>query len=173
MIDTPQKIGQIMKDEQFTNYFMAILGILITMTVVIFIIARSLSSIHEEMDVAMINSINERIKPVGLVYTGNEAGAASTTSQSADAPPAADATAEAPDGKTIYETVCAVCHMAGIANAPILGDKAAWAPRLGDINALYMSVITGKNAMPPRAGRPDLSDEALHAAVDYMVEAVR
>lgn len=163
-----------MKDEQFTNYFMAILGILVAITVVIFIIARSLSSIHEEMDVAMTNSINERIKPVGAVYAGSEAPAApQAAGASADASPAAGAAGEAPDGKAIYDTVCSVCHVAGIANAPKFGDKAAWAPRLGDMNVLYMAVINGKNAMPPRAGRPDLSDEALHAAVDYMVEAVR
>ena len=160
-----------MQDQQFTNYFMAILGILVAITVVIFIIARSLSSIHEEMDVAMINSINERIKPVGLVYVGNEAPAISSSPQTTNASLTAEA--KPPDGKTTYETICSVCHLAGIANAPKLGDKAAWAPRLGDVNALYMSVINGKNAMPPRAGHPNLSDEAIKAAVNYMVEAVR
>ena len=162
-----------MTDKQFINFFMAILGLLGVITVIIFIIARSLSSIHAEMDVAMTNSINERIKPVGAVYVGDEAGAAAVVSPTADAGETAEQPAMAMDGKTTYETVCAVCHVAGIANAPKFGDKAAWAPRLGDINALYMAVINGKNAMPPRAGRPDLSDETLHAAVDYMVEAVR
>ena len=161
-----------MKDKEFTNYFMAILGLLIAITVVIFIIARSLSSIHEEMDVAMVNSINERIKPVGAVYVGDEAPQTAALTQASDALAAGEGAAPM-DAKTTYDTVCAVCHAAGIANAPKLGDKAAWAPRLGDIDALYAAVINGKNAMPPRAGRPDLSDEVLNAAVDYMLESVR
>ena len=42
---------------------------------------------------------------------------------------------------------------AGVANAPKLGDKAAWAPRAATgKDALLASVIKGKGAMPPKAG---------------------
>lgn len=73
----------------------------------------------------------------------------------------------------IYTQACAVCHAAGIAGAPKLGDKAAWGPRLaqGD-QALLASVINGKGAMPPRGGA-QASDAELKAAVDYMVQTVR
>jgi hypothetical protein len=42
-----------------------------------------------------------------------------------------------------YKTSCSTCHDAGVANAPKLGDKAAWAPRLKQ----------GKDG-PPKAASP-------------------
>src|SRR5262252_2661931 len=35
-------------------------------------------------------------------------------------------------GEEIYKSVCTACHQTGVAGAPKLGDKAAWAPRLKD-----------------------------------------
>ena len=65
--------------------------------------------------------------------------------------------------------VCASCHLAGVAGAPLLDDEAAWAERrpLG-LDALTASVVNGKGAMPARAGT-DLSDDELRAAVAHMV----
>jgi cytochrome c5 len=60
--------------------------------------------------------------------------------------------------------------MTGAAGSPKLGDKAAWEPRIAQgKDALYASVLKGKGAMPAKGGRADLSDEAVKAAVDYMV----
>jgi cytochrome c5 len=74
------------------------------------------------------------------------------------------------EGKKTYKAACFVCHDAGVANAPKLGDKVAWAPRIAlGIEALYNTSLKGKGAMPPKGGRPDLSDDAVKAAVDYMV----
>ncbi|MDX1374854.1 MAG: c-type cytochrome, partial [Burkholderiales bacterium] len=74
------------------------------------------------------------------------------------------------DGKAVYDKACVACHATGVANAPKLGDKAAWAPRLGTgVDALMKSVIAGKGAMPPKAGNPSLTDAEIRAAVDYMV----
>jgi cytochrome c5 len=57
-----------------------------------------------------------------------------------------------------------------VAGSPRLGDKAAWAPRIKTgTDALVQSVIKGKNAMPPRAGNPSLSEAEIRAAVDFMV----
>ena len=83
--------------------------------------------------------------------------------------------AAAADGKprsaeTIYETLCKACHDTGVAGAPKTGDKAAWAPRIATgPAALLKSAINGKNAMPPRAGDPTLSDDELKAAVEFLV----
>jgi cytochrome c5 len=30
------------------------------------------------------------------------------------------------DGKAVYDRACVACHGTGVANAPRLGDKAAW-----------------------------------------------
>lgn len=78
--------------------------------------------------------------------------------------------APAVDGEKTYKEACFVCHDAGVANAPKLGDKVAWAPRIATgMDALYNTSLKGKGAMPPKGGRADLSDEAVKAGVDYMV----
>ena len=78
------------------------------------------------------------------------------------------------DGKGTYEKVCSVCHAAGVAGAPKLGDKAAWAPRIATgAQALHNSALKGKNAMPPKGGMTDLPDSDVVAAVDYMVKAAK
>lgn len=83
---------------------------------------------------------------------------------------AAPAAADADAGKKIYDTACMACHAAGVAGAPKLGDKAAWAPRIGTgIDALTASVIKGKGAMPPKGAAATASDAQLRAAVEYMV----
>lgn len=82
--------------------------------------------------------------------------------------------AMAADGKAVYEKTCMACHAAGVANAPKLGDKAAWAPRLGAGKAaLVATVKTGKGAMPPKAGNAALTDDEIGAAVDYMLASVK
>ncbi len=76
------------------------------------------------------------------------------------------------DGAAVYASGCQVCHAAGVAGAPKLGDKAAWAPRMGlGIDGLTTSVIKGKGAMPPRGAVANASDAQLRAAVEYMVAA--
>ena len=76
--------------------------------------------------------------------------------------------------KATYEQACKACHMTGAANAPKLEDKAAWKPRIAQgMDALYTSVLKGKGAMPPKAGRADLSDDVIKAAVDYMVSQAK
>jgi cytochrome c5 len=90
------------------------------------------------------------------------------------APPAAKAAQAAGSGKAIFDQVCTTCHATGVAGAPKLGDKAAWAPRLKDgKNGLYNVALHGKGAMPPKGGNPSLSDADVKAAVDYMIAAAK
>jgi cytochrome c5 len=80
------------------------------------------------------------------------------------------------DGKATYDTACFACHATGAANAPKLGDKAAWAPRIAKgMDALYASSLNGVpgTGMMAKGGRADLSDDAVKAAVDYMVNAAK
>lgn len=73
----------------------------------------------------------------------------------------------------LYTQACAVCHLSGVANAPKLGDKAAWAPRLAaGVDGLTASAIKGKGAMPPRGGSAG-SDAEIKAVVAYMVSTVK
>jgi cytochrome c5 len=97
--------------------------------------------------------------------------AASASTTVASAAPAAAGPA---DGKKTYEATCVVCHGAGIAGAPKLGDKAAWAPRIKTgMDAMLNAALHGKGAMPPKGGNTTLSDADVKAAVSYMVAAVK
>jgi cytochrome c5 len=107
---------------------------------------------HADASALSPEAVSARLQPVGKVEFG-AAGAAAGAAKS---------------GEDIVKEVCAACHVAGIANAPKLGDKAAWAPRLkGGLNGLLQSVVKGKNAMPPRAGT-SLTDDELARAVVFM-----
>jgi cytochrome c5 len=78
------------------------------------------------------------------------------------------------DGAATYKEACNACHATGAAGAPKLEDKAAWEPRIAQgKDALYTSVLKGKGAMPPKGGRADLSDDAVKAAVDYMLSQAK
>ncbi|WP_029001512.1 c-type cytochrome [Azohydromonas australica] len=94
---------------------------------------------------------------------------AATVAAAAPAPaPAAQAGAAAP---ALYTQTCQTCHGAGIAGAPKVGDKAAWAPRVAQgIDALTASAIKGKGAMPPKGGST-ASDADIKAVVTYMANA--
>jgi cytochrome c5 len=84
------------------------------------------------------------------------------------------ATAQAEvDGEAIYNQACMACHMTGAAGAPIRGDEDAWAERLDkSTDTLYTHANEGFNAMPPKGGHMNLSDEEVQAAVDFMLEPV-
>ena len=74
------------------------------------------------------------------------------------------------DGKKVYETTCSACHATGVAGAPKLGDKAAWAAHLmHGVDHLVESALKGKGAMPPKGGNASLSDDDVRAAVEFMV----
>ena len=64
---------------------------------------------------------------------------------------------------------CAACHISGVANAPKLGDVAAWQPRLDKgMEALTASVVNGLNAMPARGGST-LTDLEIPVAIQYLL----
>ena len=74
----------------------------------------------------------------------------------------------AKSGEEIVKAVCASCHQTGVAGAPKIGDKASWAPRLGQgLDGLLKSALAGKNAMPPKGGA-DVTDSELARAIVFM-----
>lgn len=82
--------------------------------------------------------------------------------------------AAAGSGQDTYGKACVVCHGAGVAGAPKLGDKGDWGPRIAQGNdVLYEHAIKGytgkKGMMPPKGGNTALADADVKAAVDYMV----
>ena len=128
-------------------------------------------------------AIAKRIAPVAKVSVDPNApapspapavGAVPAPAPAAPPPGAAPAKmaaagASAGGGKSTYDTACAMCHAAGVAGAPKLGDKGAWAPRLAQgMPAMHAAAIKGKGAMPPKGGSA-APDADIRAAVDYMV----
>lgn len=74
-------------------------------------------------------------------------------------------------GQETYEANCAMCHDTGAADAPMLGDADAWAPRLeAGTDALVATALEGKGAMPSQSG---VGEDAVKAAVEYMVSQVQ
>ena len=103
--------------------------------------------------------------------------AATPATAPAAAPAAAAAVASVDAGKNTYNAACVACHGAGIAGAPKLGDKTAWAARIKQGDAvLYDHAIKGfqgkAGVMPPKGGST-ASDTDVKAAVDYMVAAAK
>jgi len=104
------------------------------------------------------------------VMTAAAATPAPAKAEAAVATVATVATAAVP---ALYTQICQTCHMNGVANAPKLGDKAAWAPRLAlGIDGLTASAIKGKGAMPPKGGST-ASEAEIKAVVTYMVSSVK
>ena len=68
-----------------------------------------------------------------------------------------------------YNKSCVVCHAAGVAQAPVTGDAAAWEPRLEKgMDALVASIRNGLNAMPPMGMCFDCSDEEYVELIKFM-----
>ena len=101
--------------------------------------------------------------------------------------PASPATPEMPrfsdahlaKGRGVWMGTCRNCHLLGISGAPAVTDEAAWKPRIDKGKAaLYASALNGIKGddgqfrMPPRGGNPQLKDQQVRQAVDYMVAAV-
>ena len=124
-------------------------------------------------------AVAKRLAPVAKVAVDPNAPppAPAAPAPAPAAPAAAPVKAAAADaGKGTYDTACAVCHAAGVAGAPKTGDKAAWATRLKAAkgkDGLYATALKGKGAMPPKGGNTALSDDAVKAAVDYLVAAAK
>jgi cytochrome c5 len=105
------------------------------------------------------------------------AGAPAAAAPAPAAPTAAPAVASAEGGKALYNSACIACHGAGIAGAPKLADKAAWAPRIKQGEAvLYEHALKGfqgKAGMMPPKGGSSAPDADVKAAVDFMVASSR
>jgi len=98
-------------------------------------------------------AVAARIQPVGRVEFGAGGGAA----------------AGARSGEEIVKSVCFACHQTGVANAPKIGDRNAWAPHIKEgLNGMVATAIKGKGAMPPKGGNPSLTDDEIARAVVFM-----
>ena len=82
-------------------------------------------------------------------------------------------------GRAVWLGTCEACHANDVAGAPLVTNKAAWAPRLAKgREALYKSALGGLTGpkgtqMPPRGGNDKLTDDQVRSAVEYMMAIVK
>jgi cytochrome c5 len=160
-------------DRVFVKNFAMLVAALMGISFVFFIVAQMVAAqvpTEDTVDMqAKKDALTERISPVGQLVVADSSGSAGGTTQVASV---------AVDGKATYDTACAVCHAAGVAGAPKLGDKAAWAPRIAQgTDTLYQHAISGFQGtvgfMPAKGGNASLADDAVKSAVDHMVKAAQ
>ena len=89
-----------------------------------------------------------------------------------DLPPVEENTGAVHPGQAGYEASCSACHANAAIGAPVVGDKEAWTAVMEKgIDEVYHNGINGINAMPPKGGNMDLSDDQTKVIMDYMIEA--
>jgi cytochrome c5 len=168
-------------DRHFVNVFSAVIGVLVAIALVLIGISRLVDSgpkgARDTDDPLMQATAHERIKPFGQVAVAGEDNSTLAIKETAvpvTAGSAAAGAAAAPtDGKSAFDAACSACHGTGIAGAPRIGDKAAWASRIAKGTAtLEKHAIEGfqgeTGLMPAKGGRTDLSDDIVREAVEYM-----
>src|SRR2546425_735677 len=141
-IKTPQQLIVVI----LLSFVVPVVGIILLVQLVLSHPAADPNAMTDE-------AIAKRLQPVGRVEFGTAGAAAGSRS-----------------GEQVYKATCTNCHQTGVAGAPKLGDKAAWAPHLmHGTDGLLQSALKGKGAMPPKGGNPSLSDDDVRAAVEFMV----
>ncbi len=162
-------------DHDFIRRFSTLLGALVALTFVLFVLAQIMGAqVPREATKkakAADNAVTERIKPVGQLMM---AGGTGEKVMNTLVPPA-NAGAS---GEQTFKATCAVCHVAGVAGAPKLGDKAAWKDRIAQgTDTLYEHALKGFQGkvgfMPAKGGNAALPDADVKAAVEYMVGAAK
>jgi cytochrome c5 len=110
----------------------------------------------------------------GQKATAAEGAGESTTATQAEEDNTEMVAADHSAGEAVYNASCSVCHAAGVAGAPKLGDAAAWEPRIAQgTEVLYTHALNGFNAMPPKGGNVSLSDDDVKGVVIFMLSTVQ
>lgn len=151
-------------DQVFFINFGMVMGALVALFFLFIFIARILVSGDDAPDDAERERVEDRIKPVGMAVTDP----AMLLKMSASKPARAPYT-----GEQVVTRVCSACHGSGLLNAPKIGDHAEWNKRKaveGGLDGLVAAAIKGENAMPPRGGDTDLSDEEVRMAVELLMK---
>ena len=108
-------------------------------------------------------AIEARIAPVGEVCLLGDSSCGGAVAVANAAPRS---------GEEVYNSACMACHVSGAGGAPIVGDIAAWQPRIAvGMAALYDSGVNGVpgTSMMAKGGCMSCSDEEINGAVYFMV----
>jgi cytochrome c5 len=144
------------KGSTIKQLILVIPGAILAFTLLISLIAKTSSVVGTppaEVPQAVVAQLEENIKPVASVEVA-----------AADAGPHVDKS-----GEEVVKAVCSMCHAAGLMNAPKIGDKGQWAPRIAQgYDTLISHAINGIRSMPARGGNATLTDGEIANAVANM-----
>lgn len=69
-----------------------------------------------------------------------------------------------------WSASCALCHVSGVAGAPISGSVEQWQPRLAEGKAVLLThTLEGLNSMPPLGYCMSCEREDFVAMIDFML----
>jgi cytochrome c5 len=168
-------------DRVFLRHFSLVIGFLVLVMFGLMGLALHLYAHHPPpQNPERKQEIEARIAPVGGVYAGDTGRAALLAAQEA-AKKAAEAQVAyggTLDGKTIFGSLCQTCHTNAATGAPLITDKANWAPRVAQgVDTLLKHAIDGfqgsKGVMPAKGGNPSLTDAQVKATVEWMLSQVK
>jgi len=75
--------------------------------------------------------------------------------------------------ESIYASGCAACHDAGVAGAPMMGNKSQWETRQSKgYEMLVNNAYNGINGMPAKGLCADCTKEEIGIAVQYMLDTI-
>jgi len=73
-------------------------------------------------------------------------------------------------GERLFNITCSGCHRSGILGAPKLGDKADWGARFKQgLKTLVSHAVNGFRGMPPKGGKPALTESEIQNTIAYML----
>jgi len=168
-------------DLEFLKHFSMVIGFLMLVTLGLIAGAFYLhGTIPPEVSPVAARKTEARIAPTGAVYAG-ATGAAAQASAKASALAAASAQVAyggTTDGAVIYQNLCGACHTNGVGKAPMLTAAGFGARAAKGKDTLYKHAIEGfagpdGGIMPAKGGNPALTDEQIHATVDWMLANVK
>ncbi len=164
-------------DLEFLKRFSMVIALLMAITLGLILFAAYLhTSIPPEVSPMAAKRTERRIAPAGAVYAGSTGAAAQAAAHAAALVKAASQVAYGgtTDGKVIFDNLCTACHTNGVGNAPTL-DHSHWDARIAQgKDTLYKHAVEGYTGpdggiMPPKGGNPALTEEQIHATVDWML----
>ncbi len=168
-------------DLEFLKRFSIVIAALVVVTLGLIILAAVVHrAVPAEVSPTAVKRTEARIAPVGAVYAGSTGAAAQAAAQASALAKAASQVAYGgtTDGKVIYDNLCSACHTNGVGLAPTL-DHSHWDKRIAQgTETLYKHAIEGFTGpdggiMPPKGGNPALSEEQIHATVDWMLSNLK
>ncbi len=168
------------QDSQFITIFSLVIGLLVTVAVVLFGLARVVAAHTEDVEVyndpLYVATVQERTAAFTREAIAGQDNSALAIQAPAGAGPSV-ALAVPKNGKELFQQVCSTCHGPGLVGAPKAGDRTAWASAIAEGKpTLYQHALHGftgtTGTMPAKGGRTDLPDPLIQQGVDYMLSLV-